>query len=518
MARTHTTGRPQGILYSLVCLLVLGVSTVLGGAGDTPRQGGTLRVAPVVLPTLDPYWRDLAITWTLARHYLESLYTFGKDGGPIPMLAEGHTVSDDGLVYTFTLRRGVLFHHGKELTAADVVASLQRWAKMVRVGEEFFTRVASLMPLDKYTVQVRLTEKSALVLAMLNTALIYPQEVMDAAGEGEVKTIIGTGPFQLAEHEPGRMTRLVRFAQYKARPEPPNGHGGGKTAWVDTLVFLPMPDAATHVAAVESGEADVILGTPLEAYDRLKNHPDLKVLLQKDYNRVITLLNKKHGMFTNVTLRQAVLAALDMDAVLRAAFGRPEFYRLDASPFPKDSLWWTDVGRERYNQQDKDKAQRLLHEAGYQGEPLRYLTTGQGGSKYKVALATQQQLEAVGFNVALQVVDNVSTLMHNPDLWDACAFGSLAGGNNPYWYQGLRCEATGGWNCDPDVVRLKHIMATELRFEQHYRLWQDLQRLFWERIPVIHYGYSAALQVMRKHVHGPFDMGQLYFWNVWVEK
>ena len=61
-------------------------------------------------------------------------------------------------------------------------------------------------------------------------------------------------------------------------------------------------------------------------------------------------------------------------------------------------------------------------------------------------------------------------------------------------------------------------METERQFEKRYRLWQDLQRLFWERVPMIHYGHTFRLNVMRKHVNGPFDMPQPYFWNVWLDK
>src|SRR5712691_4265054 len=123
MARTHHTGGHHVMLSNLVFLLLLGVGTALGGAGDTPRRGGTLRVAAQQTPSLDPTWTSVIATIWISNHYVERLYTTGKDGSPIPMLADGHMVSDDGRVYTFKLRRGVLFHHGKEMTAADVIPS-----------------------------------------------------------------------------------------------------------------------------------------------------------------------------------------------------------------------------------------------------------------------------------------------------------------------------------------------------------------------------------------------------------
>ena len=85
-------------------------------------------------------------------------------------------------------------------------------------------------------------------------------------------------------------------------------------------------------------------------------------------------------------------------------------------------------------------------------------------------------------------------------------------------HRAINCDWIGGWNCDPDVTKLVYALTTELQFEKRYRLWQDIQRLFWERVPVIHYDHRCGLIVMRKYVHGSFDMWPHYFWNVWVEK
>jgi ABC-type transport system substrate-binding protein len=119
MEPTHTPLGQHVIAYSLVFLLALGVLTAFGGAEETPHKGGTLRVGMIAEPsTLDMHWQPERTGQLIAGHYVEGLYTQGQDYAWIPMLAEGHTVSDDGLVYTIKLRRGVPFHHGQELTAA----------------------------------------------------------------------------------------------------------------------------------------------------------------------------------------------------------------------------------------------------------------------------------------------------------------------------------------------------------------------------------------------------------------
>jgi peptide/nickel transport system substrate-binding protein len=310
----------------------------------------------------------------------------------------------------------------------------------------------------------------------------------------------------------------VRFEGYRARPELPNGYGGGKTAWLDSVLFIWNPDFAARVAAVESGEADFSDANP-DVYDRLKAHPDLKVYITKPFSRITSVLNKKRGVFTNTTLRQAALAALDMEPILRAAVGHPEIYRLDASLRPREEPWWTDVGRERYNQKDPEKAWRLLKEAGYGGEPVRYLVPQDMTADYRSSFVIKQQLEEVGFVIDLQVVNWAALVQrqNNPDLWDANTVGLATNLPDPTLYYPLRYD-TAGWNCDPDFERFLHAMAIELQFERRYRLWQDLQRLFYERVPAIHHGWVFIPWVMRKHVHGPFDMFFPYFWNVWLGK
>src|SRR5262245_38968997 len=101
-------------------------------AREQPRFGGVLKVAMnAEPPSLDLHWSPSVTTSRPMWHVFETLFTFDGDFKPIPLLAEGYTRADDGRRYTITLRKGVRFHNGKELTAADVVASLSRWGAML---------------------------------------------------------------------------------------------------------------------------------------------------------------------------------------------------------------------------------------------------------------------------------------------------------------------------------------------------------------------------------------------------
>src|SRR5262245_51442925 len=100
-------------------------------AQEAPRTGGVLKAAMIgEPPSLDLHSTTAVITQQIMWHVYETLYTYDKGFNPIPLLAQGHTVTDGGRRYTIALRKGVKFHNGKEMTSADVVASLNRWGKI----------------------------------------------------------------------------------------------------------------------------------------------------------------------------------------------------------------------------------------------------------------------------------------------------------------------------------------------------------------------------------------------------
>ena len=110
---------------------------------------------------------------------------------------------------------------------------------------------------------------------------------------------------------------------------------------------------------------------------------------------------------TNQKLRQAWQAALDIEPIMKnVAGGKKEFYRMDSSLAPVEiSAWHTKMSGLPWNEHNRDKAKRLLQEAGYKKEPIRFMTTQEYKWMYDFALLSKQQLEDAGFNIDLQVVD-----------------------------------------------------------------------------------------------------------------
>jgi peptide/nickel transport system substrate-binding protein len=490
-------------------------------AQETPRAGGLLKVAIIgEPPSLDAHWTTASLTYDVTAHLYEPLYTQDERYGVIPMLAEGHTVGDGGKLYTIRLRRGVPFHHGKELSAEDVVASLTRWGRLASVGKLLFKSVQSIHARDRYTVELRLATPSGIVLSALANAsqfpAIYPKEAVEAAGDGPIKEFLGTGPFRFVERIPDRHVRLARFDRYAARSEAPSGYGGRRTAHVDEVQFIPVPDVATRAAGVESGEYHFSDWIAPDSYERLAANPRLDVMIVKPNEWITGVFNKKTGPFTNRTLRQAVIAALDMEPIMKAAVGRPEFYRLDPSIQFREQLWWSDVGQDVYNHPDRARARRLMQEAGYRGEPIRWLCTQFYDWMYKSAVAAKQQLEDVGFTIDLQVLEWATVVQRRGDPKHYEIFTTGIGfAVDPAFQVILSCDWP-GWTCDPRLDALMARLVAETDLPKRQATWREIQGWFWQEVPVIKFGDFFTLRIKQKRVAGYANRYRPFFWNVWL--
>jgi len=183
-----------------------------------------------------------------------------------------------------------------------------------------------------------------------SAAFIYPKEVVDATGEGQLKEYVGTGPFKFVEHRPDRHIKLARFDGYAARSEPASGLAGQRVAHVDELLFLPVPDYATRQAGIATGEYQYIQQIKPDQYDPIKATQGVEPVVVKPYGWATIVLNTKQGLMTDRRLRQAVQAALDVEPMMLAGLGHKDFYRLDPGLVFSEQPYHSRVGAASYNQ------------------------------------------------------------------------------------------------------------------------------------------------------------------------
>jgi peptide/nickel transport system substrate-binding protein len=493
-------------------------------AQEQPRTGGVLKAAMIgEPPSLDLHWTTAVITQQITWHVYESLFTYDKNYNPIPMLAESYGAADGGRRYAIKLRQGVKFHNGKEMTSADVVPSLKRWGKMATPGKAVFKFVEAVEAKGPYEVTIHMKEPSAALLDGLarpnNAAAIYPKEVIEAAGDAQVKEFIGTGPYRFVEHKPDRHIKLARFKDYAARQEAPDGFGGKRTAYLDEILFIPVPDVTVRLAGVESGEYHFAQQIKQDQYDRIRTMRDVEARVIRPSAWSTAVVNHKQGLMTDKRLRQAVQAALDMEPIMAAGFGHKDFYRLDPGlMYPEQPQWHSKVAGELYNQKNKAKAQKLLKDAGYAGQPVRWVTTKEYEWMYKNALVAKQQLEETGLKIDLQVVDWATLVQrrNKPELWDIFSTG-FTFGPEPALITSIQCNWPGWW-CLEEKERALDALSKETDPKKRRAQLERVQQLFYEDVGRIKFGDFFSLDVVRKDVRNFPPLPWTAFWNVWLAR
>jgi oligopeptide transport system substrate-binding protein len=217
----------RSVFLSMFCCLLIqstfALAQVPTNASAGTKFGGTYRRALANNPTtLDPAFVSDIYSRTVVGQIIDGLVQFDAHLNPIPAIAEFWEASRDGLSWTFTLRRGVKFHHGREVTAEDFVYSFTRLldSKKPSPSSEYFRRIRGaddfiegragsvhgLKAIDRYTLQIVLEEPfapSLTVLGLANAAVV-PREEVERLGNDFARTPVGTGPFKFVRWEPGK--------------------------------------------------------------------------------------------------------------------------------------------------------------------------------------------------------------------------------------------------------------------------------------------------------------------------
>ncbi|NYZ12391.1 ABC transporter substrate-binding protein [Azospirillum sp. RWY-5-1] len=293
----------------------------------------------------------------------------------IPALAESWTVSDDGLVYTFALRKGVKFHAvgdfkpTRDFTADDVIFSFERqWKKenpfhKVSGGAyDYFADMSmpdllkSIEKVDDHTVRFTLNKVEAPFIANLAMpfASIMSAEYADAmlkknTPEKVDQTPVGTGPFQFVAYQKDAVIRYKAFEQYWGGRQP-----------LDNLVFAITPDAAVRYAKLKAGECHVASYPNPADIPAMKSDPAVTVMEQEGLNVGYVAFNVSKKPFDDVRVRRAVSMAVDKKTIVDAVYqgaGKPA-----KNPIPP-TMWSYNDKVEDYPY-DVEKAKKLLADAG----------------------------------------------------------------------------------------------------------------------------------------------------------
>ena len=382
----------------------------LAAAGLQPAAAQTppnvLIVGQIAEPkSLDPHAVTAVNDFRILMNVYDGLVRY-RDGTleVEPALAESWEISDDGTVYTFTLRQGVTFHDGSPFNAEAVKFNFDRMLNEDHPQHDtgpfplafFFSAVEEVAVEDEYTVTFALNEPYAPFLSNLAypTGLIVSPAAVEEHGQDFGRQPSGTGPFKFVEWESNARVVVERNPDYwEGAPQ------------LEAVVFRPITDANTRVAEMLAGGIDLMVEVPPDNIAQFADDPMFQVYEQAGPHVWFLILNMKEGPFQDKAVRQAVNYAINKQVLVENVLqGTAE---IAAGPTPPAFAWAYNEALEPYPY-DPEKAKELLAEAGYDGEEIVfYVTEGGSGMLNPVAMGTaiQADLAAVGMNVTIETYE-----------------------------------------------------------------------------------------------------------------
>jgi len=473
---------------------VVRAAPVAGAAGQ--KYGGTLKIGIVDFGTMDPALMGLSEGSSL---YSELTYDKGTvlwyDGALTPWALESWKSNDDSTQYTFKVRQGIMFHHGKEMKAEDVKFTYDRILDPATASplEAQLNFISTITAVDDYTLEFDLDGANVFLPGLLSIyhSMILPSDV-------DIGLItsreFGSGPFTLTEHNPAERTVMDRNPNYWRAGVP----------YLDQVILFYMPEMTTRIEALKSGAIDVVLDTlTFSVLDDLDANPNVTVQEAPTAGVRVLDFHTDRPPFNNKDLRKAFQYAVDRDFVREATlFGRGS----NANEHPvgsNDEYYWDD---QPIIKQDIPRAIEYLKAAGYTDGFDVVLTTTDVSQKLDMALAFKESVAAAGIRVE---INNTDPTPYWTEFWmnECCPFVASSWGPRPA-NEGLNVmfgpKAT--WNESYfENARMDELLAladAEGDFDTRKEYYREVQEILIEEVPVLFLMHNPKLVAHRNNVRG----------------
>jgi peptide/nickel transport system substrate-binding protein len=447
----------------------------------------------VVQASTEPPGLDLTATPASATagvvlyNIQECLVKVDRTGKIAPWLAERWNTTDNRN-YTFFLRKGVRFHNGRELKAADVKFVFERAMnpETKHPYPRYYEAIGDIIVKDDYTITFSLKTLNANFLLNLarQGSVIYPREAVETLKSAP----IGTGPFRFEEWVRGDRIVLVKNPEY---------HGKGLPR-LDRVTFRFITDPNAVLAALKAGDVDASLfGLGAEHVQELSRDARFAIVVGDTTNDVILAMNNARKPFSDVRVRRAVTHAIDKQDVLKGAmFGMGKILGTNVDPL---NPYYVDMsGAAPY---DQARARKLLAEAGY---PNGFDAVLRVSPQYQYTVRTGEilvdQLRKVGVSVRLEQIEWGQwlsrvwkeaeydlTIIGHAESWDIANYA------NPKYY--FRYDS-------PKFQELFSKSEVTLDDKARRELYAQMQRMLVEDAPAVWLYMYPRLAVTKKGVQG----------------
>ncbi|WBU54468.1 ABC transporter substrate-binding protein [Paracoccus sp. SCSIO 75233] len=455
--------------------------------------------------TLDPAigydWQN----WSMIKSIFDGLMDYVPGTTDLrPGLAETYEMSEDGLTYTFTLREGVTFHNGREMTAEDVKYSLDRVTnpETQSPGAGFFGSIkgydeaasgaaeglSGVTVVDPRTVQIELTRPDAtfLHLMALNFSYVVPKESVEEFGADFGKNPVGTGAFKLGEWTIGQRLVFEKNPDYWIEGIP----------YLDSITVEIGQEPVVALLRLQNGEVDVPGdGIPPAKFQEVMSDPEqaARVVEGGQLHTGYITMNVETAPFDNANVRRAVNMALNKERIVQMINNRA----VPANqPLPPSMPGYTD-GYEGVGG-DVEAAKQLMADAGYGDGVETEIYVMNTDPNPRIAQAIQQDLSQIGINAEIRALAQANVIEAGgngsaPMIWSG-GMAWIADFPDPSNFYGpiLGCAGAepGGWNwakyCNADLdaaAAAADAMVGADQAEARLQAWSDIYMKVMEDAP-----------------------------------
>jgi peptide/nickel transport system substrate-binding protein len=486
-------------------------TSILGRAASaqTPNQGGDLVIGldgAGATDSLDPATYTATYMQTVGYQFGNCLVELDENNQVIPELAESWESNADASQWVFKLRKGVEFHDGKEMTAADVVSSINhhRGEDSTSGAQGYLQIVGDIRATAPDEVTIDLSAASAdLPYIVSDYHLIILPEGADMA------SAIGTGAFKIEAFEPGVRTFATRNPNYWKEGR---GH-------VDTVETLAINDLTARTSAVQTGQVHFINRLDPKTVGLLARAPGIKIFDVPGAGHYTFPMRADTAPFDNVDVRLALKYAIDREDIVDKSLRGYGKIGND-HPVPEfDPFYAADIPQRPY---DPDKAKFHLQQSGHEGPITLFIADAAFTGAVDAATLFQQHAQAAGVDLVLQRVPEdgywSETWMQKPfcgsywggrptaDLMLSVAYLSDAAWNESFWYR-------------EDFDQLVRAARAELDFDTRKQMYHDLQMMVYEDggeiIPMFNNYLYGAQDNLNGFVEAPVLTGLRVAEQVW---
>ncbi|MGA2955378.1 MAG: ABC transporter substrate-binding protein [Thermodesulfobacteriota bacterium] len=495
-------------------------------------RGGTFKIVYLEPTHLNPAIVSGTPTGVPGLQLFAGLLQFDENFKPRPYLARKWEVSADGKTYTFQLERGATFHDGKPITSADVAFSMETVSKNHPFGVAMFRAVDKVDTSDPYTVVFKLKHPYPAFLAATHPLLlpIIPKHVY---GQGEIRQNpanvkpVGSGPFKFVEWKKGQHIILERYENFFRKGRP----------YLDRIILEFIPDAGARTVAMESGSIHMVPFSYIGPDDarRLEKLPQIG-MTEKGFEaigaRVWFAINLRKPPLSDKKVRKAIAHTIDKNFILQEiamGFGAPA-----TGPFRNTNPFYNpNVPKYEYN---LEKANQLLDEAGFKKKsdgwrfPLTIDWIPGNPANQSTCEYLREQLKKVGINAILRATPDFPSWAAKIAGWDYDITLDIVfdypdpviGIERMYISPNIKkliWTNTMGYS-NPEVDKLFADAQVEQNFEKRKRLYNRVQEILVDELPIIwylDYGYyllyNKEFDGLPMDVWGPLNPYDTIFWK-----